>query len=133
MKNLLLLLLFFVTIGSMIVVYFIPKINHYNDIDFLEASLAEVIAKVPESKDIYLFSESLPNATATKYKTMMVMAPRIVIEDDFKNISKGQYILMVQDKNGKNSTLQSPAFLNQTVTIVDENNQFYHITLLKKK
>jgi len=133
MKNLLLLLLFFVTIGSMIVVYFIPKINHYNDIDFLEASLAEVITKVPESKVLYLFSESLPNATATKYKTMMVMAPRIVIEDDFKNISKGQYILMFQDKNGKNSTLQSPTFLNQTFTIVDENNQFYHITLLKKK
>jgi hypothetical protein len=64
---------------------------------------------------------------------MMVMAPRIVIEDDFKNISKGQYILMVQDKNGKNSTLQSPAFLNQTVTILDEKNHFYHIILLKKK
>lgn len=133
MKNLLLLLLFFTTIGSMFVYYFIPKINQYNDIDFLEASLSEVITKIPESDDVYLFSEFLPNATATKYKTMMVMAPRIVIEDDFKNISKDQYILMVQDKNGKNSTLQSPEFLNQTVTILDENNNFYHITLLKKK
>lgn len=133
MKNLLLLLLFFATIGSMFAFYFVPKINEYNDIDFLESSLSKVIAKVPESKDIYFFSESLPAATATKYKTMLILAPRITLEDDFKNIPKDQYILMIQDQNGKNLMLKSSEFLKQTEMLSDENNNFYHITLLKKK
>jgi hypothetical protein len=133
MKNLLLLLLFFTTIGSMFVYYFIPKINQYNDIDFLEASLSEVITKIPESEDVYLFSEFLPNATATKYKTMMLMAPRIVIDAEFKTIPSNKYILVIQDRNGKNLTLQSEEFLKQTQTLFARNNDYYHITLLKKK
>ena len=113
--------------------YFVPKINKYNDIDFLEASLNNVIGVVPESSDVYLFSELLPDSTATYYKTMMIMAPRIVIEKKFNAIPNGQYILMIQDRNGKNSMLQSDEFLHQTITLLDESNHFYHITLLKKK
>jgi hypothetical protein len=133
MKNLLLLLLFFVAIGSMFAFYFVPKINQYNDIDFLEASLSEVVRLVPESDDVYFFSESLPDPTATYYKTMLIMAPRIVIEKKWNAIPKGQFVLMVQDRNGKNAMLQSAEFLNQTQLLSDKSNDFYHITLLKKK
>jgi hypothetical protein len=133
MKNLILFLLFFAAIGSMFMSYFVPKINQYNDIDFLEASLAKVVATIPETEDVYLFSEFLPNATATKYKTMMIMAPRIVIDAEFKAIPNDKYLLVIQDRNGKNLTLKSADFLNQTKTLFEENNNFYRITLLKKK
>jgi hypothetical protein len=113
--------------------YFVPKINQYNDIDFLEAGLSKVIRLVPESDDVYFFSESLPDPTATYYKTMLIMAPRIVIEKKWNAIPKGQFVLMVQDRNGKNAMLQSAEFLNQTQLLSDKRNDFYHITLLKKK
>lgn len=133
MKNSLLLLVFFATIGCLFALYFVPNINQENDVDFLEKSLSKVLKIVPETETVYFFSESLPNATETYYKTEMIMAPRIIIQEDINTIPKGQFILTIQDKNGKNTMLESVAFLKETDFIVDNRNDFYHITLLKKK
>ena len=133
MKNLVIILLFSVTISFMFIRYFVPNINKKNNIDFLETSLSKVLRTVPKFEKVCFFSESLPNETEIYFKTTFILAPRIVFQEQLNKVPKGSYIIMINNNKCTNSKLKSTDFRNETDFLFTEKNNFYCISLLKKK
>ena len=130
MRNLLLLGLFFLGLGTIYAMYFIPNIRKENNIDQIESALENVKQTVPPSAKVYFLTETDIKINPEIYfKVQFALAPRVVIAEKYSNVPTGNYMVRVQDKI--NSKIPPVAYPFKDA-LYETGNKFFEISLLKK-
>ena len=131
MKNIVLLIVFFVGIGIMANVYFIPNLETKNNIDLLDAELEAIAKIVPQNTTLYYIPSEAPNEAEIRYKVQFVLAPRAIVLEKSGIIPKGSLMINIHDKN-----MQLPKTKNDTLlqneTQLFSGNGHFNVILLKK-
>jgi hypothetical protein len=129
MKNIILLLVFFLIIGVMFSHYFVPNINRENNIDQIESALQKVKKAIPVTSKIYFLTQgNIQENPEIYYKVQFSLAPRVVIAEKYENVPHGSYMLQFRDKKNTGEGVMYPI----PDYIFADRNEFFETTLLKK-
>ena len=131
MKNVILLILFFIGIAVMANEYFIPRMDTENNVDFLDAELREVIKIIPQSDTLYYISTDATNDAEMRYKTLFALVPRTMVIEKSGIIPKGTFMLQVRDKSIPQKASEKDTVFKNSQQLYSGGNRFT-VTLLKK-
>jgi len=132
MKNIVLLIVFFVGIGIMANVYFIPNLETKNNIDLLGDELEDVAKIVPRNATLYYIPNDAPNEAEIRYKAQFVLAPRVIVLEKSGIIPKGSFMIKIRDKNMQLPETKNDTLLKNVTELFSANNYFNVALLIKK-
>jgi hypothetical protein len=129
MKNVPLLLIFFVALGCMFVTMFVPNLEEKNSIDQLHYSLYDVKDMIPDTSKVYLLQNESLSDTELYYKSQFLLAPRIVISARYTDIPKGSYMLLL--KHRSESVVTDSLFVSAS-PLYAETDRYFSVKLTRK-
>ncbi|NOY95837.1 MAG: hypothetical protein GXO81_05565 [Chlorobi bacterium] len=116
--------------------------NTRNNIDILEDTLEGVKTIVPDTSEVYLFSNYRVPLSKNKiyFYTQFALAPRIIIKEDnqnaeesFNKVPNNGLILLIEDKISDSTFFPNIESSNEYKILYVKNNDMYGIKLLSKK
>ncbi len=113
-------------------VYFIPRLDEGNNIDFLEAELQDVAKMVPLNSTLYYIPSEAPNEAEIRYKAQFILAPRIIVFEKSGVIPKESLMLSILDKSISPPKIKNDTLLKHADQLFSASDRF-NVTLLKKK
>ena len=131
MKNIILLILFFAGIAVMANVYFIPRLNEENNLDFLDAELQEIAQMIPTSATLYYLPTEAPNDAEIRYKTLFSMVPRVMVLEKSGKIPKDSLMIRIEDESQPQTITKNDTVLQNSQLLISRTNRF-NVKLLRK-